>query len=153
MTLLSQLTILPMLLVRDGRRVRRCVAAWRACTQATVAAALQAQQHCIQVRTRRLTMRAESIGHFQPCMTEIYLHIDARMADYIRTHPYLVRIRSQTRRHGSFGLCWIALADRGGFTELAQIGPFQSDRSFSIQRPFSRFDCKFTYSFMHASEF
>ena len=21
-------------------------------------------------------------------MTEIYLHIDARMADYIRTHPY-----------------------------------------------------------------
>ena len=34
-------------------------------------------------------MRAELIGHFQPCMTEIHLHIDARMADYIRTHPYL----------------------------------------------------------------
>ena len=34
------------------------------------------------------TMRAELIGHFKPCMTEIYLHIDARMADYIRTHPY-----------------------------------------------------------------
>ena len=33
------------------------------------------------------TMRAELIGHFQPCMTDIYLHIDARMADYIRTHP------------------------------------------------------------------
>ena len=33
------------------------------------------------------TMRAELIGHFKPCMTEIYLHIDARMADYIRTHP------------------------------------------------------------------
>eukprot|EP01048_Picozoa_sp_COSAG05_P009541 COSAG05_NODE_792_length_7316_cov_31.215325_5_plen_37_part_00 len=33
-------------------------------------------------------MRAELIGHFQPCMTEIYLHIDARMADYIRTHLY-----------------------------------------------------------------
>ena len=32
------------------------------------------------------TMRAELIGHFEPCMTEIYLHIDARMADYIRTH-------------------------------------------------------------------
>ena len=32
------------------------------------------------------TMRAELIGHFKPCMTEIYLHIDARMADYIRTH-------------------------------------------------------------------
>ena len=33
-------------------------------------------------------MRVELIGHFKPCMTEIYLHIDARMADYIRTHPY-----------------------------------------------------------------
>eukprot|EP01048_Picozoa_sp_COSAG05_P000400 COSAG05_NODE_11_length_38500_cov_831.349861_9_plen_37_part_00 len=33
-------------------------------------------------------MRAELIGHFQPCTTDIYLHIDARMADYIRTHPY-----------------------------------------------------------------
>ena len=33
------------------------------------------------------TMRAELIGHFEPCMTEIYLHIDARMADYTRTHP------------------------------------------------------------------
>ena len=35
-------------------------------------------------------MRVELIGHFQPCMTEIYLYIDARMADYIRTHPYLL---------------------------------------------------------------
>ena len=34
------------------------------------------------------TMRAELIGHFEACMTEIYLHIDARVADYIRTHPY-----------------------------------------------------------------
>ena len=33
------------------------------------------------------TMRAELIGHFEPCMTDIYLHIDAHMADYIRTHP------------------------------------------------------------------
>ena len=32
------------------------------------------------------TVRAELIGHYQPCMTDIYLHIDARMADYIRTH-------------------------------------------------------------------
>ena len=30
------------------------------------------------------TMRAEIIGHFEPCMTDIYIHIDARMADYIR---------------------------------------------------------------------
>ena len=37
---------------------------------------------------QRCTMRAELIDHFEPCMTEIYLHIDARMADYIRTHPY-----------------------------------------------------------------
>ncbi len=34
-----------------------------------------------------LRVRAELIGHFKPCMTDIYLHIDARMADYIRTHP------------------------------------------------------------------
>ena len=34
-------------------------------------------------------MRAELIGHLKACMTEIYLHIDARMADYIRTHLYL----------------------------------------------------------------
>ena len=33
------------------------------------------------------TMRADIIGHFKPCTTEIYLHIDARMADYIATHP------------------------------------------------------------------
>ena len=43
----------------------------------------QAQRKSVSV----LTMRAELIGHFEPCMTEIYLHIDARMADYIRTHP------------------------------------------------------------------
>ena len=35
-------------------------------------------------------MRAKLIGHFEPCMTEIYLDIDARRADYIRTHPYLL---------------------------------------------------------------
>ena len=38
-------------------------------------------------------MRAELIGHFKPCMTDIYLYIYARMADYIRTHPY-VPVRS-----------------------------------------------------------
>ena len=38
---------------------------------------------------RASTMRAELVGHFEPCMTEIYLHIYARMADYIRTHPYI----------------------------------------------------------------
>ena len=37
-------------------------------------------------------MRVELIGHFKPCMTEIHLHIDARMADYIRTHPHTHRL-------------------------------------------------------------
>ena len=32
-------------------------------------------------------MRVQLIGHFEPCMTEIYLHIVARMADYMATHP------------------------------------------------------------------
>ena len=36
---------------------------------------------------QRCTMRAELIDHFEPCMTDIYLHIYARMADYIHTHP------------------------------------------------------------------
>ena len=36
------------------------------------------------------TMRADIIDHFKPCMTDIYIHIDARMADYIRTHPYVM---------------------------------------------------------------
>eukprot|EP01048_Picozoa_sp_COSAG05_P032931 COSAG05_NODE_12910_length_449_cov_1.320000_2_plen_30_part_01 len=30
-------------------------------------------------------MRSDIIGHFKPCVTDIYIHIDARMADYIRT--------------------------------------------------------------------
>eukprot|EP01048_Picozoa_sp_COSAG05_P014131 COSAG05_NODE_1572_length_4520_cov_2.148157_3_plen_33_part_00 len=32
-------------------------------------------------------MRVELIGQFEPCMTEIYLYIDARMADYIHALP------------------------------------------------------------------
>ena len=49
-----------------------------------------ASLHVLQLLslTRQTTVRAELIGHYQPCMTEIYLHIDARMADYIHTHPY-----------------------------------------------------------------
>ena len=42
----------------------------------------------IQCFLHSSTMRAELIGHVQPCMTDIYLHIDARTADYIRMHPY-----------------------------------------------------------------
>ena len=44
-------------------------------------------------------MRVELIGHFEPCMTEIYLHIDARMADYIRTHPYCWVAEMSTPSH------------------------------------------------------
>ena len=35
----------------------------------------------VAVRIFCTTMRAELIGHFKPCMTDIYLHIDVRMAD------------------------------------------------------------------------
>ena len=38
-------------------------------------------------------MRVELIGHFKPCMTEIYLYIDARMAYYIHTHPYMCELK------------------------------------------------------------
>ena len=34
-------------------------------------------------------VRVQLIGHLQPCMTDIYLHIVARMADYMATHPYI----------------------------------------------------------------
>ena len=48
-------------------------------------------RHAAQVRPRSdhtmYTMRADIIGHFKPCMNDIYIHIDARMADHIRTHP------------------------------------------------------------------
>ena len=37
------------------------------------------------------TMRAELIVRFKPCMTEIYLKVDARISDYIHTHPYYYR--------------------------------------------------------------
>ena len=48
------------------------------------------KEHLDQERTCYPTMRVELTGHFQPCTTKIYLHIDARMADYIHTHPYIV---------------------------------------------------------------
>eukprot|EP01048_Picozoa_sp_COSAG05_P019906 COSAG05_NODE_3244_length_2213_cov_40.222751_2_plen_48_part_00 len=35
-----------------------------------------------------IRVRVHLIGHLQTCMTEIYLHIVARMADYMDTHPY-----------------------------------------------------------------
>ena len=40
------------------------------------------------VRLGAVRMRVHIIGHLQTCMTEIYLHIVARMADYMDTHPY-----------------------------------------------------------------
>ena len=46
-------------------------------------------------------MRVELIGHFKPCMTEIYLYIDVRMAYYIHTHPYvkIVLVSSKLRHY------------------------------------------------------
>ena len=59
----------------------------------TVSIVLSNVRFCIAATTQRITiplpstMRAEFIGHFEACMTEIYIHIDARMADYMVTHP------------------------------------------------------------------
>ena len=36
-------------------------------------------------------MRADIIGHLKSCVTDIYLYIDARTADYIHTHPYATK--------------------------------------------------------------
>ena len=49
----------------------------------------QSRHSHTHVGTRRLRqrVRVDIIGHFEPCMTEISLYIDARMAEYIRTHP------------------------------------------------------------------
>ena len=42
-------------------------------------------------------MRAELIGHFQPCMTDIYLHIDARISSIILYYTYIYCL---LRRYG-----------------------------------------------------
>ena len=54
---------------------------------------------------RCLTRRSrEQFGvRFEPCITEIYLHIDARMADYIRTHPYIYGLISDMHFATHFG--------------------------------------------------
>ena len=44
--------------------------------------------HYTTVLDLDLRVRVHIIGHLQPCMTDIYLHIVARMADYMDTHPY-----------------------------------------------------------------
>ena len=41
-----------------------------------------------------IRVRVHIIGHLQPCITEIYLHIVARMADYMEAHPYPVTART-----------------------------------------------------------
>ena len=68
-------------------------------------------------------MRVELMGHFKPCMTDIYLHIDARMADYIRTHPYadgcpvctavrlVLRLNQGPRMLNDVFNAWVARAD------------------------------------------
>ena len=37
--------------------------------------------------TNRWMLNGVHGAHFEACMTEIYLHIAARMADYMATHP------------------------------------------------------------------
>lgn len=41
-------------------------------------------------------MQAELIGLLKPCITYIYIQIFARMADYIRTHPYIRNVPEPT---------------------------------------------------------
>ena len=36
----------------------------------------------------QIRVRVQLIGLLEPCTTEIYLYIVARMADYMATHPY-----------------------------------------------------------------
>ena len=47
--------------------------------------------------TNRWMLNGVHGAHFEACMTEIYLHIDARVADYIRTHPYAIRCGQRLR--------------------------------------------------------
>ena len=64
------------------------------CMRAEILSALAEQaigNHAVPVSDASppvsVTMRVELIGHFKPCMTEIYLHSVARMADCMATHP------------------------------------------------------------------
>ena len=41
----------------------------------------------VTLAARTVRVRVQLIGHFEACMTEIYLHIGARMADCMDTHP------------------------------------------------------------------
>ena len=77
---------------------------------------------CICTRT----MRAELIGHFQPCMTDIYLHIDARMADYIRTHPYLCSTKAAAGAVASRALGVVSLTACPCYDACGINRPFQS---------------------------
>ena len=58
-------------------------------------------------------------------MTEIYLHIDARMADYIRTHPYLssARISRAPSVHWTGGTP-VLPSEHTGLDKTAQLRAF-----------------------------
>ena len=51
------------------------------------------------------TVRGESIDHLQPCMTDIYLHIVARMASYIAAHACTSLISDPPRTGVIHGWC------------------------------------------------
>ena len=46
------------------------------------------QLRAAEDRSKCVRVRVDRIGHLKSCMTDLYLDIDARTADYIRTHPY-----------------------------------------------------------------
>ena len=83
------------------------------------------------------TMRAELIGHFEPCMTEIYLHIYARMADDIRTHPYALNfpLTLQIVGAGVGGGDLVAPPEQG-FSRIPIIGYMCLYDACGINRPF-----------------
>ena len=74
------------------------------------------------------TMRAELIGHFQPCMTDIYLHTVARMADYIRTHPYPPHTNSLDPIESLPALRCVALLAQSSITLWAHTRSLRSSR-------------------------
>ena len=66
-------------------------------------------------------MRAELIGHFEPCMTEIYLHIDARIHGRLYGHAPVVLTRKLAADDSGVPAARRLLAERGGVSALGTI--------------------------------
>ena len=63
-------------------------------------------------RLERVRVRGELIGHLQPCITEIYLHIFARMTDYIATQFRRRALNYHRHQHSITG-CKQCITSRG----------------------------------------